>query len=138
MQKSLLNSVCKRLNFSVPQCFVRPAEAKKAADDAKARFAHIDGDHLTLLNVYHAFKQSKLYLAFLCYTNKSIVLVTLTLHVYKYILSFFLFWIGMLKVTFRDVSCFKKSNLFLGSSLTHQKCQSGNFEQIVYKFISWY
>ena len=24
------------------------------------RFAHIDGDHLTLLNVYHAFKQSEL------------------------------------------------------------------------------
>lgn len=23
------------------------------------RFAHIDGDHLTLLNVYHAFKQSE-------------------------------------------------------------------------------
>lgn len=46
-------------NFPVPQCFVRPTEAKKAADDAKARFAHIDGDHLTLLNVYHAFKQSK-------------------------------------------------------------------------------
>lgn len=23
------------------------------------KFAHIDGDHLTLLNVYHAFKQSK-------------------------------------------------------------------------------
>lgn len=22
-------------------------------------FAHIDGDHLTMLNVYHAFKQSK-------------------------------------------------------------------------------
>lgn len=47
----------------VPQCFVRPNEAKKAADDAKMRFAHIDGDHLTLLNVYHAFKQSKLALA---------------------------------------------------------------------------
>ncbi|VDN17686.1 unnamed protein product, partial [Gongylonema pulchrum] len=44
--------------LSVPQCFVRPAEAKKAADEAKARFAHIDGDHLTLLNVYHAFKQN--------------------------------------------------------------------------------
>lgn len=43
----------------VPQCFVRPTEAKKAADEAKMRFAHIDGDHLTLLNVYHAFKQSK-------------------------------------------------------------------------------
>lgn len=48
---------------SVPQCFLRPNEAKKAADEAKMRFAHIDGDHLTLLNVYHAFKQSKL----LCY-----------------------------------------------------------------------
>lgn len=32
---------------------------KKQADEAKMRFAHIDGDHLTLLNVYHAFKQSK-------------------------------------------------------------------------------
>lgn len=44
---------------SVPQCFVRPNEAKKAADESKMRFAHIDGDHLTLLNVYHAFKQSE-------------------------------------------------------------------------------
>ncbi|XP_003745287.2 putative pre-mRNA-splicing factor ATP-dependent RNA helicase PRP1 [Galendromus occidentalis] len=44
--------------LSVPQCFVRPNEAKKAADDAKMRFAHIDGDHLTMLNVYHAFKQA--------------------------------------------------------------------------------
>lgn len=39
---------------------MRPNEAKKEADDAKARFAHVDGDHLTLLNVYHAFKQSEL------------------------------------------------------------------------------
>jgi pre-mRNA-splicing factor ATP-dependent RNA helicase DHX15/PRP43 len=44
--------------LSVPQCFMRPNEAKKQADEAKARFAHIDGDHLTLLNVYHAFKQN--------------------------------------------------------------------------------
>ncbi|KAF5401062.1 Pre mRNA splicing factor ATP dependent [Paragonimus heterotremus] len=44
--------------LSVPQCFVRPAEAKKSADEAKMRFAHIDGDHLTMLNVYHAFKQN--------------------------------------------------------------------------------
>uniref|UniRef100_A0A8R1DLA5 RNA helicase n=1 Tax=Caenorhabditis japonica TaxID=281687 RepID=A0A8R1DLA5_CAEJA len=48
--------------LSVPQCFVRPNEMKKEADESKARFAHIDGDHLTLLNVYHAFKQSKLLL----------------------------------------------------------------------------
>ncbi|OXA65028.1 putative pre-mRNA-splicing factor ATP-dependent RNA helicase PRP1 [Folsomia candida] len=44
--------------LSVPQCFVRPNDTKKAADDAKLRFAHIDGDHLTLLNVFHAFKQN--------------------------------------------------------------------------------
>jgi pre-mRNA-splicing factor ATP-dependent RNA helicase DHX15/PRP43 len=44
--------------LSVPQCFVRPLEMKKAADESKRRFAHIDGDHLTLLNVYHAFKQN--------------------------------------------------------------------------------
>jgi len=44
--------------LSVPQIFVRPAEVKKAADEAKMGFAHIDGDHLTMLNVYHAFKQN--------------------------------------------------------------------------------
>jgi pre-mRNA-splicing factor ATP-dependent RNA helicase DHX15/PRP43 len=43
--------------LSVPNVFVRPREAMKAADEAKARFSHIDGDHLTLLNVYHAYKQ---------------------------------------------------------------------------------
>lgn len=47
-------------NFLVPQVFLRPNEAKKAADEAKMKFAHIDGDHLTLLNVYHAYKQSEL------------------------------------------------------------------------------
>jgi HrpA-like RNA helicase len=46
--------------LSVPQCFVRPNECKQEADDAKARFAHVDGDHLTLLNTYHAYKQSRL------------------------------------------------------------------------------
>uniref|UniRef100_A0A8C4I5L1 ATP-dependent RNA helicase DHX15 n=1 Tax=Dicentrarchus labrax TaxID=13489 RepID=A0A8C4I5L1_DICLA len=44
--------------LSVPQCFVRPTEARKVADESKMRFAHIDGDHMTLLNVYHAFKQN--------------------------------------------------------------------------------
>ena len=45
--------------LTVPMCFVRPGEARRAADEAKVQFAHIDGDHLTLLNVYHAFKQSR-------------------------------------------------------------------------------
>jgi len=44
--------------LSVQQVFTRPNDAKKAADEAKMKFAHIDGDHLTLLNVYHAFKQN--------------------------------------------------------------------------------
>ncbi|KAL6525890.1 hypothetical protein OROMI_030285 [Orobanche minor] len=43
----------------IPNCFIRPREAQKAADEAKARFGHIDGDHLTLLNVYHAYKQNQ-------------------------------------------------------------------------------
>ncbi|KAL0075033.1 P-loop containing nucleoside triphosphate hydrolase protein [Phycomyces blakesleeanus] len=42
--------------LSVPQIFLRPNEARKAADEAKANFAHADGDHLTLLNAYHAYK----------------------------------------------------------------------------------
>lgn len=44
--------------LSVPQIFVRPASARKRADEMKALFAHPDGDHLTMLNVYHAFKSA--------------------------------------------------------------------------------
>jgi pre-mRNA-splicing factor ATP-dependent RNA helicase DHX15/PRP43 len=42
--------------LSVPQVFVRPHSQRKRADEMKNLFAHPDGDHLTLLNVYHAFK----------------------------------------------------------------------------------
>lgn len=42
--------------LSVPQVFTRPPSARKRADEMKELFAHPDGDHLTLLNVYHAFK----------------------------------------------------------------------------------
>lgn len=44
--------------LSVPNIFMRPKEAAKAADEAKSQFSHIDGDHLTLLNAYHAYKES--------------------------------------------------------------------------------
>lgn len=44
--------------LSVPPVWVRPREALRAASDAHAAFAHTDGDHLTLLNVYHAYKQA--------------------------------------------------------------------------------
>lgn len=43
--------------LSIPQVFMRPKDASRAADDAKAKFEHADGDHLTLLNAYHAYKQ---------------------------------------------------------------------------------
>lgn len=42
--------------LSVPEPFVRPKNDAKAANEAKANFAHVDGDHLTLLNVFHAYK----------------------------------------------------------------------------------
>lgn len=59
----------------VPQCFVRPNESKKAADDAKMKFAHIDGDHLTLLNVYHSFKQRKCLLLLICISRKGLTIL---------------------------------------------------------------
>lgn len=42
--------------LSVPQIFVRPPQARVPADKMKQLFTHPDGDHLTMLNVYHAFK----------------------------------------------------------------------------------
>lgn len=45
--------------LSVPRIFLRPPSARQAADEAKDRFAHADGDHLTLLNVYHAYKSNE-------------------------------------------------------------------------------
>ncbi len=37
---------------------MRPKDVAKEADEAKAQFAHSDGDYLTLLNAYHAYKQN--------------------------------------------------------------------------------
>ena len=45
--------------LSVPMVFMRPRDSAKEADAAKARFEHVDGDHLTLLNAYHAYKQNE-------------------------------------------------------------------------------
>ena len=41
--------------LNVPNVFMRPSENRKQADAAHQQFAHVDGDHLTLLNVYHAY-----------------------------------------------------------------------------------
>ncbi|KAL3648128.1 hypothetical protein CASFOL_009096 [Castilleja foliolosa] len=50
---------CSNEILSISAMLSVPREAQKAADEAKARFGHIDGDHLTLLNVYHAYKQNQ-------------------------------------------------------------------------------
>ena len=42
--------------LSVPNVFLRPNNQRKESDAAKVQFAHEDGDHLTLLNVYQAYK----------------------------------------------------------------------------------
>lgn len=54
---------------------MRPNESKKAADDAKMKFAHIDGDHLTLLNVYHSFKQRKYSLFNISIVKRSLIVL---------------------------------------------------------------
>ena len=41
--------------LSVPNIFLRPKESMRAADDAKAKFYHSDGDHLTALNAYQMY-----------------------------------------------------------------------------------
>ncbi|CRG99387.1 pre-mRNA-splicing factor ATP-dependent RNA helicase PRP43, putative [Plasmodium relictum] len=46
--------------LSVPNCFLRPKVKGKEADEMKTRFSHLDGDHLTLLNVFHAYVKHSL------------------------------------------------------------------------------
>ncbi|GAA5864209.1 hypothetical protein JCM8547_001293 [Rhodosporidiobolus lusitaniae] len=44
--------------LSVPNPYLRPNSQRKEADEAKAQFAHPAGDHLSLLNLYHAYKSN--------------------------------------------------------------------------------
>ncbi|SBS85469.1 pre-mRNA-splicing factor ATP-dependent RNA helicase PRP43, putative [Plasmodium ovale] len=59
IESSNYNCSCEILTIaamlSVPHCFFRPKIKGKEADEMKARFSHLDGDHLTLLNVFHAY-----------------------------------------------------------------------------------
>jgi HrpA-like RNA helicase len=57
--------------LSIPNVFLRPNDQRKQADEAKAKFAHPDGDHLTLLNVYHAFKACASQNSLICLHNES-------------------------------------------------------------------
>eukprot|EP00397_Hematodinium_sp_SG-2012_P017003 GEMP01017366.1.p1 GENE.GEMP01017366.1~~GEMP01017366.1.p1 ORF type:complete len:831 (+),score=172.71 GEMP01017366.1:30-2495(+) len=42
--------------LSVPLIFVRPRDKQKEADEAKQSYAHLDGDHLTMFNVFQAYR----------------------------------------------------------------------------------
>ena len=55
--------------LSVPNVFVRPHNSKESSDIAKAKFTHADGDHLTLLNVFHAYKANQEDSANWCWQN---------------------------------------------------------------------
>eukprot|EP01080_Neovahlkampfia_damariscottae_P011062 gene11062-3770_t len=44
--------------LSVPQVFVRPKDKQEQSDSSKLQFCHNEGDHLTLLNVYHSYKSN--------------------------------------------------------------------------------
>jgi len=55
--------------LSVPLVFMRPRESSREADEAKSRFAHADGDHITLLNVFHAYKHHAGNEKGFCYDN---------------------------------------------------------------------
>lgn len=35
--------------ISVPMIYVRPKDQQRQADEARAKFVHVDGDHLSLL-----------------------------------------------------------------------------------------
>ncbi|CAD8176175.1 unnamed protein product [Paramecium pentaurelia] len=43
--------------LSVQQVFQRPKDQQQQADDARYQFVHQDGDHITFLNVFKAFKE---------------------------------------------------------------------------------
>lgn len=45
--------------LSVPNVWLRPANARKEADIAKKLLSVPDGDHLTLLNVYNSWQASR-------------------------------------------------------------------------------
>jgi pre-mRNA-splicing factor ATP-dependent RNA helicase DHX15/PRP43 len=65
LAKMLLDSVQRKCSgeiasivalLSVPNVFQRPRQYAKQADIAKSKFAHPDGDHLTLLSAFESYK----------------------------------------------------------------------------------
>lgn len=45
--------------LSVPNVFIRPYDRQKYADSIKKKYSHPDSDHISLINIYKAFKFHK-------------------------------------------------------------------------------
>ena len=45
--------------LSVQNCFMRPKEKLKEADECRMKFTHKTGDHLTILAAFKAYKLKK-------------------------------------------------------------------------------
>ena len=43
-------------SLNVPNIFMRPKDQSEIADREKAKFAHPDGDHVSMVNVFNTFK----------------------------------------------------------------------------------
>lgn len=61
-------SIVAMLSVSAQSIFYRPKEKQQQADQKKSKFHDTHGDHLTLLNVYNGWKNSKFNNAW-CYEN---------------------------------------------------------------------
>ena len=46
--------------LNVPSIFIRPRDQAEIADREKSKFAHPDGDHITMVNVFNTFKQKQM------------------------------------------------------------------------------
>ncbi|KAI8049085.1 P-loop containing nucleoside triphosphate hydrolase protein [Syncephalis plumigaleata] len=58
MSKMLISSARFQCSNEVLSIVAMLSESQRQADEAKKAFAHPDGDHLCLLNVYHAYKNN--------------------------------------------------------------------------------
>ena len=66
--------------LSVPRLFMRPKEAQREADEALAKFAHVDGDHLTLLNACVKSSSGIACSVFISFVCSSFLLVSIADH----------------------------------------------------------
>ena len=115
--------------MSVPQIFMRPREAAKAADEAKAQFSQNDSDHITLLHAFAAYEAiSKAERKKWCWDNfineRSIQSAE---NVRKQLVGI------MRKLDLPLISCDKRGNGSYDTTAIRTALTSGMFMQVAYK-----